>query len=85
MLDPERRFYPATGFRPEPQPTTEVKIKRLPGEDIYAYFEAADDGFLFTIFRKPLITLVWLGWLLMIVGGLFAAVPFKKKKVGLAS
>ncbi len=84
-LDPERRFYPATGFRPEPQPTTEVKIQRLPLEDLYVYFESAENGFLFTFFRKPLITLVWLGWLVMIAGGLFAAVPFAKKKVGLAA
>ena len=84
-LDPERRFYPATGFRTEPQPTTEVKIKRLPLEDLYVYFESSEDGFLFTFFRKPLITLVWLGWLTMIAGGLFAAVPFAKKKVGLAA
>jgi cytochrome c-type biogenesis protein CcmF len=85
-LDPERRFYPATGFRTEEQTTTEVKIERLPSEDLYVYFEGTQDGgFLFTFFRKPLITVVWLGWLVMIAGGLFAAVPFAKKKVGLAA
>ena len=77
--------YPQTGFRVEPQWTTEVKIKRLPSEDLYAYFEGSEGNYLFTIFRKPLITLVWMGWLLMIGGGLFAAVPFAKKKVGLAA
>ncbi len=85
-LDPERRFYPATGFRTEEQPTTEVKIKRFFLEDFYVYFEPDQGGkYIFTIFRKPLISMIWLGWILMLAGGLFAAVPIGKRKVGLAT
>jgi cytochrome c-type biogenesis protein CcmF len=86
-LDPERRFYPRTGFRLEDQPTTEVKIKRFALEDFYVYFEPSqrEGTYIFTIFRKPLISLVWLGWILMIAGGLFAAVPIGRRKVGLAA
>jgi len=85
-LDPERRFYPATGFRMDPQPTTEVKIKRFPLEDFYVYFEPSQGNeLIFTVFRKPLISMVWAGWILMLAGGLFAAVPLSKRKVGLAT
>ena len=84
-LDPEGRFYPATGFRLEAQPTTEVKIKRFPLEDFYVYFKPQKSTYLFTVYRKPLISLVWLGWILMLSGGLFAAVPLGKRKVGLAA
>ncbi len=85
-LTPEKRFYPVNGFRMEPTTTTEVQILRRPGEDFYVYFERMADGgdYKFTIFRSPLISLVWLGWIIMIAGGLWAAAPLAKRRLGLA-
>ena len=66
-----------------------MKVRRFATEDFYIYFEQVQGGehaaYLFTIFRKPLINLVWLGWIVMLAGGLFAAVPLAKRKVGLAA
>jgi cytochrome c biogenesis factor len=85
-LLPEKRFYPKTGHRMESQITTEVEIARLKGEDFYVYYDhKRDDGKLtFTIFRSPCMWLVWIGWITMIVGGGFAALPLGGRKVGLA-
>jgi cytochrome c-type biogenesis protein CcmF len=86
-LAPEKRLYPRTGHRVEEQPTTEVEIARRANEDVYVYFERqADDKRLkFTVFRNPCMWLVWAGWLTMIVGGAFAALPLGGKRVGLAA
>jgi cytochrome c-type biogenesis protein CcmF len=85
-LMPEKRNYPATGHRQEPQITTEVEIARLRGEDFYVYFDHLQDDrrIKLTIFRSPCMWLVWIGWITMIVGGGFAALPLGGKKVGLA-
>jgi cytochrome c-type biogenesis protein CcmF len=85
-LAPEKRTYPATGFRQDSQTTTEVSIARGAGEDFYVYFDKhSDDGALvFTVFRNPLVNLVWLGWIVMIAGGLVAALPPARRLVGLA-
>ncbi|MBI4577564.1 MAG: heme lyase CcmF/NrfE family subunit [Planctomycetes bacterium] len=86
LLEPEKRLYPPTGYRVQEQTTTEVSIARRAGEDFYVYFDrpAEGGGFIFTVFRNPLINLVWLGWLTMIAGGIFAALPMGRSRVGLA-
>ena len=85
-LLPEKRWYPPTGHRVEGQPTTEVGIARLKGEDFYVYFDRMQDDrrLKFTVFRNPCMWLVWAGWITMIVGGAFAALPLGGKRVGLA-
>ena len=85
-LSPEKRHYPRTGFRTEPRDTTEPSIDKSLGQDFYVFFaRAQDDGALwFTVFRNPMINLVWMGWVVMIAGGIWAALPFGKKRVGLA-
>ncbi len=95
-MAPEYRFYPATAYRQQAQPQSEVAILHRPGEDLYLYFEKPGPNgfprtaeglpiFGFTIFRKPLILLVWGGWIVMLAGGLFAAAPLGRRKVGLAA
>ncbi|MCE9636188.1 MAG: cytochrome c biogenesis protein CcsA [Planctomycetes bacterium] len=85
-LMPEKRNYAATGHRQERMDTTEVEIARLRGEDVYVYFDHQADNsrLVFTVFRNPCMWLVWIGWITMIVGGGFAALPLGGKKVGLA-
>jgi len=84
-LDPEKRHYPPTGFRPDSRATTEVKIRKEPWQDFYVYFQdEASGGYVFTVFRTPMINLIWLGWVVMIAGGVWAALPFARRRVGLA-
>ncbi len=82
------------------QATTEVEIARLPEQDVYVYFERPGidmaegpfppaawferQSYRFSIFRNPLMWLLWTGWLTMIVGGAYAALPIGGRKVGLA-
>jgi cytochrome c-type biogenesis protein CcmF len=86
-LLPERRDYPATGHRQEPQTTHEVEIARLAGQDVYVYFDRTsqdESKVMLTVYRNPCMWLVWIGWVTMIVGGAFAALPLGGRKVGLA-
>jgi cytochrome c-type biogenesis protein CcmF len=99
-MEPEARFYPVNGLRQDPaQSTTEVQIARLPAQDVYVYFERPEISNLaafppaqwferkpyrFTVYRNPYMWLLWTGWTLMIVGGIYAALPLGGKKVGLA-
>ncbi len=85
-LRPEKRLYPKTGYRHEPQVTTEVSIERSLAEDFYVYFDrpAETSGYILTIFRNPLVNFVWLGWITMLAGGIFAALPLRRRRVGLA-
>jgi cytochrome c-type biogenesis protein CcmF len=85
-LHPEKRDYRVNRHRVEPQVTTEVEIARRSLEDFYVYFDhqQQDDRLKFTFFRSPCMWLVWIGWITMLVGGGFAALPLGGKKVGLA-
>ncbi len=85
-VEPEKRFYPKTGYRFEEQHTTEVAIARSVSEDFYIYFDHVADGrgYIFNIYRNPLINLVWFGWFLMIFGGIWAALPLGRRRIGLA-
>jgi cytochrome c-type biogenesis protein CcmF len=85
----------------DPQNTTEVEVKRLPEQDVYVYFERPGistaegpfppaswfegQSYRFSVFRNPLMWLLWGGWLTMIVGGVYAALPIGGRKVGLAN
>ncbi|MFQ5653927.1 MAG: heme lyase CcmF/NrfE family subunit [Planctomycetota bacterium] len=85
-LLPEKRRY-----HKREQVVTEVAIHQFPLEDFYLYFDAAEktdaeggDLYDLTFYRNPLIGLVWLGWLTMIAGGLWAALPMGRRRVGLS-
>jgi len=86
ILHPEKRSYPK-----KEQVVTEVEIHRGLAEDLYVFFQSAGvdplDGrpiYGLTFFRNPLILGVWAGWILMILGGVYAALPMGRKRVGLA-
>ena len=80
QMIPEKRFY----IKKE-QPSSVVEIHRGLTEDLYVYFQSAQEGkFSVTIYRNPMIIGVWLGWILMILGGVYAALPLGRKRVGLA-
>ncbi len=83
---PELRYYPQTAYRREPQTTREVKILRGLLQDFYIYFAPTSEpgSFYFTFYRNPLVALVWLGWLVMLAGGLWAALPMGRRRVGLS-
>ena len=66
VVYPERRFY----RRPE-QPTTEVAIRRSLGEDLYVVFGAFDPASelaTLQVFLNPLISWLWIGGVIMILG-----------------
>jgi cytochrome c-type biogenesis protein CcmF len=99
-LAPEARYWPVTPFRPDdPRATTEVEIARLPAQDLYVFFERPGldmsqgmpgapwwdmQKFRFSVFRNPFMWLLWAGWITMLVGGAFAALPLGGRRVGLA-
>lgn len=88
-LFPERRSYPATAQRPEPQELRNPVIWHRPTEDFYVFYEQVDrtnsGKFKFHVHRNPLIQVVWGGFLLMVLGALWAALPMgRKRRVGLS-
>ena len=80
-LRPELRFYPK-----KDEWIKEVSIERRLLGDIYLYYAAREpDGrFILTVFLNPLMILIYLGWFIMLGGGIFAALPIPGSKVGLA-
>ena len=80
-LRPELRFYPK-----KEEWIKEVSIERRLFGDIYLYYAARDpEGrFVLTVFLNPLMILIYLGWFVMLGGGIFAALPIPGSKVGLA-
>jgi len=68
MLYPERRFYQA-----ERGQTTEAAITKNLAGHLYAVIgEAVDDKRVLRIWYHPLVALIWLGGVLMALGGCFA-------------
>ena len=69
MLTPEKRVYPA-----QPQPMTEASIDATLARDVFvALGEPVGDGaWAVRVQVKPLIRLIWLGPLIMAIGGLLA-------------
>ncbi len=79
-LEPEIRTYPKRN-----ETIREVGIERRLLGDIYLHYEVKlDDRFQVTVHLNPLMILIYLGWFMMVGGGIFAALPMPGNKVGLA-
>ena len=65
-INSSKRFYPARQM-----PTTEAGIKTIGFSQLYIALgdESADGSVVARIWWKPLVTLIWLGALVMMVGG----------------
>ena len=68
-LYPEKRFYPAAR-----QTTTEAAIRtRLSGDDYVVLGDGdAENGYTLRLYHKPLVSLIWMGAVLMALGALTA-------------
>jgi cytochrome c-type biogenesis protein CcmF len=78
-MSPERRFYLASK-----QPTSEVAIRRRLDQDLYVnYAGPSDDGKKAVIqaFVNPLVSWVWIGYWVVLIGTLICMVPSKTKLV----
>ncbi len=68
-LRPERRFYPV-----QQMPTTEAAIRITAAGDLYAVLgetdRAATEGYLLRVYFEPLVAWIWVGTLVMAIGGL---------------
>ncbi len=85
-LVPEIRLYPTTKFRREPQRVSEPAIHRGLTQDSYVFFQAVEGNiFQFDFHRNPLMGLIWVGWMTMIAGALWAALPMGRRRVGLTN
>lgn len=80
-LKPELRYY-----RKKEQTTREVRIHRGLLEDVYVFFDRAEREGLYdlSIYRNPYMNAGWLGWIAMVLGGVWAALPMGRRRVGLA-
>jgi cytochrome c-type biogenesis protein CcmF len=70
MLHPEKRFYHA-----QQMPMTEASLDIGPFRDVYVSLgEQLEDGaWVVSLYHKPFISWIWLGCILMVAGGIFAA------------
>ena len=77
QMFPEKRLFPI-----ERQSTTEVAIHRNISGDLYAVLGDGDNsrGYTLRIYYKPLVSLIWMGALLMAVGGVFSLIANYKKR-----
>jgi cytochrome c-type biogenesis protein CcmF len=75
---PERRFYIASET-----PTTQVALRRRLSEDVYINFAGTGEGDRVVIqaYVFPLVTWIWLGFLVVLFGTLVCLVPDKKKLI----
>lgn len=71
QLLPEKRFYPVAGM-----PTTEAAIDYRALRDVYVVIgdAQADGGHTMRVYIKPLTNWIWLGCLMMAIGGVFSLV-----------
>jgi len=79
VLEPMKRYYPAARM-----PTTETAIHKTPAGDLYAALgeQRVVDGqarWVFRVYFNPLIDFVYLGVLLIGLGGLFSIVPRRRE------
>jgi cytochrome c-type biogenesis protein CcmF len=77
-LRPERRFYPASQ-----QPTSEVSIRRRMNEDLYLNFAGTSTDqkkFVLQAYVFPLVSWIWLGYWITLVGTLICLVPSKVQR-----
>jgi cytochrome c-type biogenesis protein CcmF len=79
-LTPERRFYIASN-----QPTSEVSIRRRLNEDLYVNFAGASDtnenAVVLDAYVFPLVSWLWIGYWVVLIGTLICLVPSKSKLV----
>jgi cytochrome c-type biogenesis protein CcmF len=76
QMAPEKRVYLASG-----QPQTMVAIHSVPAWDLYVVYEGADPSTgqpIIKAFLNPLVSWIWAGALLMILGTLVALAPVQK-------
>jgi cytochrome c-type biogenesis protein CcmF len=76
MMMPEKRFYPA-----EKQVTTEAAIRSSFLGDVYAVLGDGDDnkGYTIRLYHKPLVSWIWGGAAIMVLGGVIAACGRRRK------
>ena len=76
MMMPEKRFYPA-----EKQVTTEAAIRSSLLGDVYAVLGDGDDdkGYTIRLYHKPLVSWIWGGAAIMVLGGAIAAFGRRRK------
>lgn len=74
-------MYPSKQYFPNHDPVSEVAIRQSLKEDLYIIFASSDeDGRAsFKILINPLVSWIWNGGMIMIVGTLIAAGPVRKK------
>ena len=75
-LSPQKHFYERR------QPTTEVAIMSNLKEDLYTILAAfeEDQRATFKVFINPLVSWIWYGGLIMVIGSLIAVGPERKRK-----
>jgi cytochrome c-type biogenesis protein CcmF len=76
QMMPEKRVYLASE-----QPQTMVAIHSVPGWDLYVVYEGANPDTnqpIIKAFLNPLVSWIWIGLIVMVLGVLFALVPSKK-------
>lgn len=68
-LRPEKRFYPIRAMT-----TTEVALRPLWGGDLYAVMgdEASDGRLVARIFWNPLVSWIWIGWAVVLIGAVLS-------------
>ncbi len=76
-ISPERRYY----INAE-QPTTEVSLRRSLLEDLYVTMPGIgkDEVITLKVAVNPLLVWIWVGAAIVVIGGIIAAVPVRKKK-----
>jgi len=80
-LFPERRLY--TAMR-QPQPTSEVAIRRRPNEDLYLNFagmSADNSKAVIQAYVFPLVSWVWAGYWVLLFGTVICLIPSKHRLV----
>lgn len=79
VMRPERRLYFASR-----QPTSEVTIRRRLNEDLYLNFAGASndgEGTVIQAYVFPLVSWIWIGYVVVLFGTLICLVPSKTKMV----
>lgn len=74
-LKPESRYYPVAD-----QNTTEAAIKNNLFSDFYIVLgeKNREDNFVVRIYDKPFISIIWLGCVMIFLGGILRIIPFLK-------
>jgi cytochrome c-type biogenesis protein CcmF len=81
-MEPEKRFYPVQG-----QPTTEAAIDSGLTRDLYLVLgdkQQGGDAWVVRAYLKPLANWIWLGALVMAIGGLISLTD-RRYRVGAAA